>query len=246
MFGNNYCSPRPSAWLYSVRHSRRLLIRRSEQWGPPLKAMFMFILHSANNVIDEEDNSGDDKRKKPSTMKSSTSLQEDRSSPSSSHGMLRPNRPSSLPNHPMPVCTFCLQFGSLTNSSLPSPGPELCPLEGGMIITAGSSLFSLPSQPLISTIKYKRNQRRRTHAYLPHQCSVMYSVSCLASLEKHPIALSTLLVSRFTARHTFACSHLVYWTAIINMHIPTERSLGDLLLFLDAYGPSSEFERNGH
>ena len=89
----------------------------------------MFILHSANNVIDEGDNSGDDERKKPSTIEGSTSLQEDGSSPSSSHGMLRPNRPSSFPNHPMPVYTFCLQFGSFINSSL-VPHP---PFQSGFV-----------------------------------------------------------------------------------------------------------------
>ncbi len=153
-------------------------------------------------------NSSGEKRKKPSTMKTT-----DRHH-LSSHGVLRPNRPSFIecvcvPSvfNPTPLPTPRYPYQDLrygySGVICPSPQVRLC--------------SPLLPQPLIATIQYKSNQQRHTHVYLPHQNPVMYSVSCLASHEKHSIALSTLLVTCFITRHSFACLHPVYWTGpIIN------------------------------
>jgi len=106
----------------------------------------MFILHSVNNAIDEERLiPSDDMRKKSSTMKTPTSLQEDGSLPSSSYGVLHPNRP----RHPdsSNACVYLLSsIRYLYHCSLSLPGSELCLIVGDMFITAGSSSF-LPYLP---------------------------------------------------------------------------------------------------
>ena len=112
--------------------------------------------------------------------------------------------PSVFNSAPLPTPRYPYQDLSYGYSGVICPSPQV-------------RLFSpLLPQPLIATIQYKSNQQ---HVYLPHQNPVMYSVSCLASHEKHYIALSTLLVTCFTTRHSFACLHAVYWTgAIIQAH----------------------------
>ena len=118
MFGTNRCSPR----MHSGRHSRRLLVRRGEQWGPPLNRRWCSLCNLRIKLLVRRDNPSDDEEE--AERKEEVSRSTDRHHPSS-HGAPRSNRASSFPIHRMPVYTSRLQFGTFIHSSLSFPGPEL-------------------------------------------------------------------------------------------------------------------------